>query len=53
MTRTFPETEFNQCNEKDLTKLCIRDLEAGETNGRMPLGENWREEGSRIGFRKL
>src|SRR6202158_1095247 len=27
--------QIYQCEEKDLTKLCIRDLEAGETNGRI------------------
>jgi len=31
----LPLKQIYQCNEKDLTKLCIRDLEAGETNGRM------------------
>jgi hypothetical protein len=31
----LPLKQIYQCDEKDLTKLCIRDLEAGETNGRM------------------
>jgi len=47
----LPLKQIYQCNEKDLTKLCIRDLEAGETNGRMPLGETGAREGSRLGLR--
>jgi hypothetical protein len=31
----LPLKQIYQCDEKDLTKLCIRDLEAGETNGRI------------------
>jgi len=31
----LPIKQLYQCDEKDLTKLCIRDLAAGETNGRM------------------
>jgi hypothetical protein len=31
----LPLKQINQCDDKDLTKLCIRDLAAGETNGRM------------------
>ncbi len=31
----LPIKQIYQCDEEDLTKLCIRDLEAGETNGRM------------------
>jgi len=47
----LPLKQIYQCDEKDLTKLCIRDLEAGETNGRMPLGETGAREGSRLGLR--
>jgi hypothetical protein len=31
----LPIKQIWQCDEKDLTKLCIRDLAAGETNGRL------------------
>jgi hypothetical protein len=31
----LPIKQIWQCNDKDLTKLCIRDLAAGETNGRL------------------
>jgi hypothetical protein len=31
----LPLKQIYQCDEKDLTKLCIRDLQAGETNGRI------------------
>ncbi len=31
----LPLKQIYQCDAKDLTKLCMRDLEAGETNGRM------------------
>jgi hypothetical protein len=31
----LPIKQIYQCDEKDLTKLCIRDLNAGETNGRL------------------
>jgi hypothetical protein len=31
----LPLKQIYQCDEKDLTKLCIRDLEAGEVNGRL------------------
>ena len=31
----LPIKQIYQCDEKDLTTLCIRDLEAGETNGRI------------------
>jgi hypothetical protein len=31
----LPIKQIYQCDEKDLTKLCIRDLSAGETNGRL------------------
>lgn len=31
----LPLKQIYQCHEKDLTKLCIRDLQAGETNGRI------------------
>ena len=31
----LPITQIWQCDEKDLTRLCIRDLLAGETNGRL------------------
>jgi len=31
----LPLKQIYQCDEKDLTKLCIRDLLAGETNGQM------------------
>lgn len=31
----LPIKEIFQCDEKDLTKLCIRDLESGEKNGRL------------------
>ncbi len=31
----LPIKQLYQCDEKDLTKLCVRDLQAGETNGRM------------------
>ena len=31
----LPLKQIYQCDASDLTKLCIRDLEAGETNGRM------------------
>jgi len=37
-SRLYPSTWCRppyQCDEKDLTRLCIRDLEAGETNGRI------------------
>jgi hypothetical protein len=30
-----PLKQIYQCDANDLTKLCIRDLEAGETNGRL------------------
>ncbi len=30
----LPMKQIYQCDEKDLTRLCIRDLEAGEVNGR-------------------
>jgi hypothetical protein len=30
----LPLKQICQCDEKDLTKLCIRDLEVGEVNGR-------------------
>jgi hypothetical protein len=30
----LPIKQIYQCDEKDLTRLCIRDLEAGKTNGR-------------------
>jgi hypothetical protein len=30
-----PMNEIYQCEEKDLSKLCIRDLFVGEENGRM------------------
>jgi len=31
----LPVMEIFQCDEKDLTKLCIRDLASGEENGRL------------------
>jgi len=31
----LPMKQIYQCDARDLTKLCIRDLQAGETNGRM------------------
>jgi GAF domain-containing protein len=31
----LPMKQIYQCGEKDLTRLCIRDLEAGEVNGRI------------------
>ncbi len=31
----LPMKQIYQCDSGDLTKLCIRDLESGETNGRM------------------
>ena len=31
----LPLKQIYQCDEKDLTRLCIRDLEAGEINGRI------------------
>jgi hypothetical protein len=31
----LPLKQIYQCDEKDLTKLCIRDLQAGETNGQI------------------
>jgi hypothetical protein len=31
----LPLKEIYQCDERDLTKLCIRDLAAGEKNGRI------------------
>jgi hypothetical protein len=31
----LPMKEIYQCDVKDLTKLCIRDLAAGELNGRL------------------
>ena len=31
----LPMKEIYQCDAQDLTKLCIRDLQAGETNGRL------------------
>jgi len=31
----LPAKQIYQCDAGDLTKLCIRDLEAGETNGRL------------------
>ena len=31
----LPIKQIYQCDANDLTKLCIRDLEAGEINGRM------------------
>jgi hypothetical protein len=29
----LPLKQIYQCNDRDLTKLCIRDLKAGEANG--------------------
>ena len=31
----LPIKQIYQCDANDLTKLCIRDLEAGEINGRI------------------
>jgi hypothetical protein len=31
----LPLKQIYQCDASDLTKLCIRDLESGETNGRL------------------
>jgi hypothetical protein len=31
----LPMKQIFQCDASDLTKLCIRDLVAGESNGRM------------------
>jgi hypothetical protein len=31
----LPIKQIYQCDEKDPAKLCVRDLAAGETNGRM------------------
>lgn len=31
----LPMAQIYQCDEKDLTKLCVRQLAAGETNGRL------------------
>src|SRR6266568_678303 len=31
----LPMKQIYQCDSNDLTKLCIRDLEAGEVNGRL------------------
>jgi hypothetical protein len=31
----LPIKQIYQCDEMDLTKLCIRDLATGETNGRL------------------
>jgi hypothetical protein len=31
----LPLKQIYQCDPGDLTKLCIRDLKAGETNGRI------------------
>jgi hypothetical protein len=33
--KDLPLKEIYQCDEDDLTKLCIRDLQAGEKNGRL------------------
>jgi len=33
--KDLPMTEIFQCDEKDLTKLCSRELSAGEPNGRV------------------
>jgi hypothetical protein len=33
----LPIKQIYQCNQKDLTVLCIRDLKAGEINGRLSL----------------
>jgi hypothetical protein len=33
----LPIKQIYQCDDKDLAKLCIRDLAAGETNGRLSL----------------
>src|SRR5262252_598968 len=33
--KDLPMTEIYQCDEKDLTKLCSRELSAGEQNGRL------------------
>jgi len=34
-TEDLPISEIYQCDERDLSKLCIRDLAAGEENGRL------------------
>jgi hypothetical protein len=34
-TSDLPMFQIYQCNEKDLTKLCLRNLAAGEINGRI------------------
>ena len=31
----LPITQIYQCDDQDLTKLCMRDLTAGEKNGRI------------------
>jgi len=31
----LPMTDIFQCDDKDLTRLCMRDLQAGELNGRL------------------
>ncbi|HLW84179.1 MAG TPA: hypothetical protein VKR60_03130 [Candidatus Sulfotelmatobacter sp.] len=31
----LPTTQIYQCDEKDFTRLCVRDLAAGEKNGRL------------------
>jgi len=31
----LPMNQIYQCDDKDLSKLCIRDLSAGEENGRL------------------
>ena len=31
----LPMNEIYQCDDKDLSKLCIRELSAGEENGRI------------------
>jgi hypothetical protein len=31
----LPISQIYQCDEKDLSKLCIRELSAGEENGRI------------------
>jgi hypothetical protein len=33
----LPMKQIYQCDANDLTKLCIRDLQAGETNGRLSI----------------
>jgi hypothetical protein len=35
LERDLPMAEIYQCDAKDLTQLCMRELAAGEKNGRL------------------